>query len=697
MALKPTLLLIDPHTDNDLYALLQVEYKVLQCLNEEQALTCLNTKQDEISGIVINDYPFRQMMELFQYLDKQAIHQRAPILLLGGNAEEEAEALKQGVWDFVLKPYHAQSLLLRINNALRRSHLTIYRQLKYLEEYDSLTGIYNKNKFYTVTKAMIDQVPEQLFAFIRFDIDRFQLINSFFGTEEGDRLLCYIANVLHNFGRKLRCCTYGRIESDIFCLCLSCADLTQTHFFEMIRNALYEYNNEYDIVPSLGIYLVQDRSLSIEAMYNRATLAAKQCKGSYVNCFAYYSEFMSVSIAREQEIINEMNNALEKHQFVVYLQPKIDLTNGKSCGAEALTRWNHPRRQIDPHEFIEIFERNGFITKLDYYIWEQVCAMLRRWIDDGYHPYPISVNISRVDLYNPKLVDMILDLVHKYEIVPELLNLELTESAYNDNPVMLTETIERLQRHGFTIMMDDFGSGYSSLNILKDMDVDVLKIDMRFLSKTKIAGRGENIIASVIRMSKWLNIPVIAEGVETAEQVEFLRSVGCDYVQGFYYEKPIPAEAYERKYLPQDQYITHCTQSYRRNKHLYDELFINKPQIKELFHTEHEAAVIFEFANEQVEVLRVNANYYRLLGVEDQALKIADMIELVVDEDQRSLIELFKKAVDTHTTQEIDYTYQTVDGLSIDLHLALRFIAEVSKKAILIGIITQNSTNEYQY
>lgn len=385
----------------------------------------------------------------------------------------------------------------------------------------------------------------------RFDIDRFQLINSFFGTDEGDRLLCYIANRIQVFASQLAACSYGRMESDIFCICLPYADLNKTNLVELIRNYLYEYNTDYDIVPSMGIYLIQDRSLSVESMYNRAALAAKQCKGSYVKCFAYYNESLSVALAREQEIINEMNTALENHQFIIYLQPKIDIQNGKPCGAEALTRWNHPKRGImAPNDFIGIFEQNGFITKLDFYIWEQVCILLRKWLDNGYQPYPISVNISRVDLYNPKLVDMILELIRKYQIVPELLNLELTESAYTDNPIMLSETIERLQKHGFTIMMDDFGSGYSSLNILKDMDVDILKIDMRFLSKTKIAGRGENIIASVIRMSKWLNIPVIAEGVETMEQVAFLRSVGCDYVQGYYYEKPIPVEYYETKYLP---------------------------------------------------------------------------------------------------------------------------------------------------
>ncbi|GAA6427590.1 EAL domain-containing protein [Dielma fastidiosa] len=688
MASKATLLLIEPQTDQSqsLTALLDEAYQVISAVDEQQAISLLKANADTVSVILMADLSCERSKRLFNYLKVKEADQRLPILVIGSQLEDEVCALRQGAWDFIAKPYQNQVLLLRIKNAVERSQLTAFRQLRYLAEYDSLTGIYNKIKFFEVTKQMIEADSEQLYAFVRFDIDRFQLINSFFGTDEGDRLLCYIANRIQEFASQLAACSYGRMESDIFCICLPYADLNKTNLVELIRNYLYEYNTDYDIVPSMGIYLIQDRSLSVESMYNRAALAAKQCKGSYVKCFAYYNESLSVSLAREQEIINEMNTALENHQFIIYLQPKIDIQNGKPCGAEALTRWNHPKRGImSPNDFIGIFEQNGFITKLDFYIWEQVCILLRKWLDNGYQPYPISVNISRVDLYNPKLVDMILELIRKYQIVPELLNLELTESAYTDNPIMLSETIERLQKHGFTIMMDDFGSGYSSLNILKDMDVDILKIDMRFLSKTKIAGRGENIIASVIRMSKWLNIPVIAEGVETMEQVAFLRSVGCDYVQGYYYEKPIPVEYYETKYLPQGHYQIHSFDSYRESKHIYDELFLNDPQIKKLFNSSNEAAVIYEFAEDKVELIRVNASYYNLLGYEDQALKAPDMLQLVAASDQEAMIELFRNAIHDKTSKAIDYTYLPAEGKRICLHLVLRYVTEISGKYILMG------------
>lgn len=682
------LLIIGPQLDRvqELTILLSAYYEILHAVDEKQAIQILKDKT--VSVILTMDVCCENLTQLFSFLKKHEDAQMMPVIVIGNRLDEEICALNHGAWDFISQPYQNQVLLLKIKNAIERSQLSAYRQLRYLAEYDSLTGIYNKNKFFQETRQMIDKENEQLFAFVRFDIDRFQLVNSFFGTDEGDQLLCYIAQRIRIYGDSQPCCTYGRMESDIFCLCLPYETFIETKLIDLIRNSLYEYNTDYDIVPSLGIYIIKDRTLSIESMYNYSTLAAKHCKGNYVKCYAYYTESMSASLAREQEIINEMNYALENHQFVIYLQPKIDIQSSKPCGAEALTRWNHPKRGImAPNEFIGIFEQNGFITKLDFYIWEQVCILLRKWIDMGYKPYPISVNISRVDLYNPRLVDMIIELVQKYQLVPDLLNLELTESAYTDNPIMLTETIERLQKNGFTVMMDDFGSGYSSLNILKDMDVDLLKIDMRFLSKTKIAGRGENIIASVIRMSKWLNIPVIAEGVETMEQVDFLRSVGCDYVQGYYYEKPIPVEQYESKYLPLGDFVSYYYDNYRMNKHIYDEIFLNDPLIKHVFSSDNNAALIFEYANEKIEVIRVNAAYYTMMGYDDQGLKTPDLLQLIADEDRSKFTNAFKMVIANGSSQELDYMYQKYNGTYVKLHLNLKFTVQMSDKYILIGII----------
>ena len=213
-----------------------------------------------------------------------------------------------------------------------------------------------------------------------------------------------------------------------------------------------------------------------------------------------------------------------------------------------LVRWIDPERgMILPGDFIPVFEQNGFIMKLDYYVWEKTCQLLRRWLDEGRNPYPISVNVSRVSLYNPRLAEVLGDLVKQYDIPPRLLQLELTESAYTTNQQSTKAIMSTLQQMGFCILMDDFGSGYSSLNVLKDIEVDVLKIDMKFLSNTENEARSENILAAVVRMAKWLNLPVIAEGVERKEQVLFLRSIGCEFVQGYYFAKPMPVEDFEKQ------------------------------------------------------------------------------------------------------------------------------------------------------
>ena len=282
-------------------------------------------------------------------------------------------------------------------------------------------------------------------------------------------------------------------------------------------------------------------------MYDRANLAAKHCKGNYIRNYAFYTRQMSQEIEKEQRIVNSMKSALENHEFVVFYQPKYGLSDNQIAGAEALVRWKHPERgMISPGEFIPVFEKNGFIIKLDYYVWDQVCQLIATALRAGRKPDPISVNVSRVNLYNPNFLESLVNLVEKYRIPPEYLHLELTESVFSDTENVILNAVNYLHKAGFTILMDDFGSGYSSLNVLKDIDLDVLKIDMKFLSKGKDDGRGEKILAAVIQMAKALDMPVIAEGVEEKKQVQMLKRLGCNYIQGYYFAKPMPQEDYER-------------------------------------------------------------------------------------------------------------------------------------------------------
>ncbi|MEG0780503.1 MAG: EAL domain-containing protein, partial [Oscillospiraceae bacterium] len=512
MASLKTILLVDENPVNRaiLSKILLAEYAVLEADNGQTALHLLDAHIGEIAAAMLNlVMPAMEGCALLEWMKQDSRYDNLPVVVTTENRDNDTElwALSLGAWDFVSQPYDAQIILFRLHNAIDRSQLSALKELKYLSEYDVLTGLYNKAKFFAVTREMLDDNPQERFVFLRFDVDRFQLINSFFGTAEGDKLLIYIANRMAEDARRCEKATFGRIESDVVSFCVPYHKNEVENLVRRSKQTLAKFNPNYDIVPSIGLYIIDDLTISVEEMYNRATLAAKTCKGNYVKFYAYYNAGMSAAINAEQEITNEMSGALKNGQFEIYLQPQYNIHTNLPCGAEALVRWMHPQKgMLSPGTFIPVFERNGFITKLDHYVWERACQCLQGWIAQGIDPYPISVNISRVNVYNPNLVETLLELVERYQLAPELLHLELTESSYTDNPTTMKKVMNQLQSHGFTIMMDDFGSGYSSLALLKDIAIDVLKIDMRFLSETELPGRGENIIASVIRMAKWLNI-----------------------------------------------------------------------------------------------------------------------------------------------------------------------------------------------
>ncbi|MEG1426150.1 MAG: EAL domain-containing protein [Oscillospiraceae bacterium] len=691
MSSLKTILVVDDNAVNRmiLAKILSREYAVLEAENGKIALELLHAHSEKIIAVMLDIVmPIMDGYAVLEAIRNDPHYHNLPIIVTTENSNNDSEikALRLGAWDFVSKPYNSEIIVFRLKNAIDRSQLSALKQLQYLAEYDSLTGIYNKTKFFAATREMIEANPEETFVFLRFDVDRFQLINSFFGAAEGDKLLIYIAKHMERDAQKATKMTCGRIESDIFGCCLPYDPTTILDMVVGSKETLAQYNRNYDIVPSIGIYIIQDTSISVEEMYNRAALAAKSCKGNYLDYYAYYSESMSAALSAEQAITNNMNAALESGQFQIYLQPKYDIHTNSPHGAEALVRWLHPSKgMISPGEFIPVFERNGFITKLDYYVWEQACKCLHTWRAQGIKPYPLSVNVSRVNIYNPKLVEILLELVNRYQLEPALLNLELTESAYTDNPVAMKKAMVQLQNHGFVIMMDDFGSGYSSLSLLKDIAIDILKIDMQFLSETEIPGRGENIIASVIRMAKWLNIPVIAEGAETAEQVDFLRSVGCDYVQGYYFARPMPIPEYEQLCIHQFFDTPLISEKKLRNDR-YDELFADDQEMKLLFsNSSPQAAALYEFVDDHIEMIRVNEAYYALLGHDDMLAKAPNVLSFVEEVSQDTLLHAFHECASTRGSAECEYLRRHINGTPLWIRTKLCYLSTVGDKHIVVG------------
>lgn len=523
---------------------LRSDYDILEACNGKQALEILSRKRAQIS-LIMQDLmmPVMDGYEFLEMYRKRKEYSYLPVVVCTteDDPEREQKSLELGAWDFVLKKSSPGIMRLRAGNAIEKS------KVRFLE-YDFLTGIYGQQKFYQATRELLDQRAGANFAFIHFDIDRFRIINTLYGSKEGDRLIHFVAGAIRKVMTAYGRGTYGRLGGDVFGMCVPYEDGAAIyHILEGIRAEIRKHSVHYYLETCAGIYLVDDPDMEVAAMHDNAEIAAAQCKGQYMVHDVLYTEEIGQKVLREQHIIDEMDAALAEQQFIVYFQPKYQLKKMAPYGAEALVRWKKPSGEIVlPNEFIPIFERNGFITKLDYYVWEKVCQFIDSELSQGRNPAPISVNVSRVNLYNPDFMDSLIDLIHRYHIPPHYLNLELTESVFSEDAELIQRAVNYLHDAGFTILMDDFGSGYSSLNILKDVDLDVLKIDMKFFSKGNTAEKGAKIIEAVIRMAESLDMMVIAEGVEEKHQVDFLNDLGCDYIQGYYFGRPMSQDQYEK-------------------------------------------------------------------------------------------------------------------------------------------------------
>lgn len=418
--------------------------------------------------------------------------------------------------------------------------------LKYRAEYDALTGIYNVEAFYCHAKRMMEENPDKKYAIIRMDINRFKFVNDIYGIEEGDRLLCYIASVLQHTVSDSD--SYGRVAGDVFCACVAFQeehDLID-HIQEIITH-LRSYKLGYKIIPFFGICMVDDRKIPVSILCDWANLALRTVKGNMVKTWAFYDDKLRAKQLEERKIEEEMEDALNEGQFVIYLQPKHNLQSSRIVGAESLVRWIHPKDGIlSPFQFIPLFERNGFIVQLDEYVWEATCKALRNWMNQGYEPVPISINVSRVHIYNKNFCSRLIAIADKYQIPRDLLELELTESTFIENPENLYETMRLLQSKGFSFSMDDFGSGYSSLNMLKNTPVNTIKLDREFLNETVATQKGQTVIQYTISMVKELDLNIVAEGVETEKQAKFLLDAGCITAQGYYFSKPMPLHEFEQ-------------------------------------------------------------------------------------------------------------------------------------------------------
>ena len=419
-------------------------------------------------------------------------------------------------------------------------------KLNFMAVNDPLTHIPNRRTFSDDVRGVLNRYPEEKFAMITLDICQFRMINKLYGYNEGDSVLRYLATKLQEMIESFEKGVYCRMSSDIFYACISEQE-NLDEFVEDMQKKLNDYPLKFDFKIYFGVYPITDQAESVEHMIEHASYARLEAKKSPVMNVQYYDDKMKKKEFFEAIVVSEKEQALESGQFEVYYQPKCNLHTGRVIGSEALIRWNNPKEGfLSPGIFVPIFEQNGFITELDYYVCESVCKKLRQWLDEGLDPVPVSINISRCDLYDAELYNRIFDIVERYQIPHNLIEFEITESAFILERALLSNFTKELRDKVFCVLIDDFGSGYSSLNSLKNIEVDVLKIDIAFLPVSSSETKSPIILEAVINMAKRLGLETIAEGVETREQLELLKKLGCENIQGYYFYRPMPVADYEK-------------------------------------------------------------------------------------------------------------------------------------------------------
>ncbi|WP_157752318.1 EAL domain-containing protein [Pseudobutyrivibrio ruminis] len=423
-----------------------------------------------------------------------------------------------------------------------------YEEEKYRSTHDSLTGALNREAFFEEVRNILDEYPNVEYVMVCCNIKGFKLINDMFGVEEADRLLIRCADTIREKIQKGA--TFARLEADRFAVLMPKSRYTEELFMtgmNMVSN--YLNNAQYRMVILVGVYEIFDKQAPVISMVDGAFLAIDSISSSFKNSIAYYGDMLRREYLSEQKILGEFEEALQTGQFAMFLQPIVNMDQ-KVKLSEALVRWIHPDRGIiAPASFIPLLEKTGYIYKLDMYIWEQAAKRLAYWTSMGFDDLSISVNISVKDFYYIDLYETLVGLVEKYHIHPSRLKLEITETIFMTEKERQLEIINSLKEYGFLVEIDDFGSGYSSLNMLKEVPADILKMDMAFLSMDKNVTRGRKIVNTIITLAKALGMLVIIEGVETQEQMEYLRGTGADYLQGYFFDKPLPVKRFEELYL----------------------------------------------------------------------------------------------------------------------------------------------------
>ena len=519
-------------------------YSVISAAGGEEAMDLIRTQYETISLILLDlRLPDLQGMEILQRIKSDPNYAGIPVIVMTSENEAEVECLNLGAVDFIPKPYPRQEIVLA--RVRRIIELFENRDLLRWTERDLLTGLYNKEFFCRYAAKLDDYHKDMRTDVLVLDINRFHTINERFGKARGDLVLQRIAESALNFVRDSGGIVCRSAADTFYIYCPHRSDYGAV-LEKLSVSAEADPESENRIRLRMGVYPDADKTLDMERRMDRARMACSSVRGNITNAVGMYDQSMYEAELFAEQLIEEFPAALREKQFRVYYQPKFNIRKEVPylCSAEALARWIHPEfGMVSPAVFIPLFERNGLIQALDCHIWREAAGMSRRMKELGI-PQPISINVSRVDLQDPKLDEKLSGIIAENGLDYQDLSLEITESAYTDDSRQMRDAVRKLRDLGFCIEMDDFGAGYSSLNMLSVLPIDVLKLDMQFIRSAFAQPKGTRLLEAMIRLAGSLEIPVIAEGVETSEQVSALKEMGCDIIQGYYFSKPLPEEEF---------------------------------------------------------------------------------------------------------------------------------------------------------
>ena len=534
---KTKILIVDSNPENiaQLTEILSPVYTIITA-SPENAFDLIAKKEEDIATAVLY---IKDAFPIVKQLRSYIPTEKFPVLINTDidNSELENQLLEIEVTDFLKKPYDKRRVLQRLKTAIKLSQAN--KAIDELER-DELTGLLTRKAFLLKVEQFISHNHDKNFCIIAFDFDNFKSSNSLYGVEKCNEFLAYSAKEMMKVMPEGISGRYGGDQYILFYEYDEKVDIERLN--RIVKMILDKAPIPHQIVK-MGIYAPIDCELPLVICCDRAFLSISGIKGKYGKDVAFFEENLQNQLLNEQRIIETMERALEESQFQVFYQPKHETITGHIAGAEALVRWNHPEYGfMAPASFIPLFERNGFITKLDAFVLEQVCKDIKRWEQDGLPLVPISVNVSRRDFMEPGCIENQYRIIDEYKVDHSLLHMEVTESLYSENTAVIISQVKKTQDMGFTIEMDDFGSGYSSLGSLSTFPLNILKLDISFVRNII---KNEIVIENIIKMAHRMGLLTIAEGAETLEQYKILKTLGCDYIQGYYFSKPLSCRDFE--------------------------------------------------------------------------------------------------------------------------------------------------------